>query len=383
MASNLKSQSKLKSQLMGVLPFVVATLMLLNGVFSVLIGIFPPLVFYKREMFILKNEGLIGIFSHSEISVALSIILGLLLITVAIGLYRRLRSALYLSAFILLVVIAHNAYPVIRIIPLIFGIFSFIVLILFRKRFTTKRKPGQLSAAVATILFIIVIAYGSLGTFLMRDQFIGIYTFLDAIYYTLVTYSTVGYGDIIPQSADAKLFVITMILAGIGSFATIVTVLIKRHLTRILNMVETFRHYHEHTIICGVNHLTLQIAHDLKGQRCDVIFIDENTNQLMLAKQMGYDTLLGEAVNADTLREAHINEANFVICGYDGDAENILVTMVAKRLITESQSKAKIITKIDHSNNIENAVRSGADETIVPAILTSQKILTMLNGSVL
>src|SRR3990167_5111317 len=219
MASNLKSQSKLKSQLMGVLPFVVATLMLLNGVFSVLIGIFPPLVFYKREMFILKNEGLIGIFSHSEISVALSIILGLLLITVAIGLYRRLRSALYLSAFILLVVIAHNAYPVIRIIPLIFGIFSFIVLILFRKRFTTKRKPGQLSAAVATILFIIVIAYGSLGTFLMRDQFIGIYTFLDAIYYTLVTYSTVGYGDIIPQSADAKLFVITMILAGIGSFA--------------------------------------------------------------------------------------------------------------------------------------------------------------------
>lgn len=376
-----KNGSRLKSGLMGVLPLMVATLMLFNGILNILIALFPAIIFHRHGIYVLKNEGLIAFFSNPQISTALSIIIGLLLISVAIGLYRRLRSALFWSVFLLLLLIANNAYPIIRPTPLIFGLLSLAVLILFRNRFLAKSKPGQLTALIAMISFIIAIAYGSIGSFLMRSQFEGIHTFVDAIYYTLVTYSTLGYGDIFPKTTDAKLFVITMILIGIGSFAAIATVLIQRHIKRVLNMVEKLKHYRNHTIICGVNNLMMQIAQDLKTQGCDIVFVDTNVNQLALAKQLGYDALLGDAMNSDMLKQARIDEASFIICGFDSDAENILVAMTAKRLINANQNntKAKIITKIDHSNNIQNAIDSGSDETIVPAILTSQKILTILN----
>ncbi|ORU22119.1 potassium channel protein, partial [Francisella tularensis subsp. holarctica] len=75
------------------------------------------------------------------------------------------------------------------------------------------------------VTFLLAISYSVLGLYYLRDEFDGIKNISDAVYFTIVTFSTVSYGDIHPITEEAKLFTISIMIVGIGLFATIITVL--------------------------------------------------------------------------------------------------------------------------------------------------------------
>ena len=101
-----------------------------------------------------------------------------------------------------------------------------ILLFYFRKAFNKKNSKNlSFYQFVVAITFLLAISYSLLGLYYLRDEFDGIKNISDAVYFTIVTFSTVGYGDIHLITEEAKLFTISIMIVGIGLFATIITVL--------------------------------------------------------------------------------------------------------------------------------------------------------------
>ena len=99
---------------------------------------------------------------------------------------------------------------------------------MFRAEFThhSDRHRWSYAQVVAVLSIIFALAYGIGGSYLLRAEFDGIETWTDAVYFTVVTYSTLGYGDMFPLSTNARWFVVSMVSIGIGSFFTALTVLL-------------------------------------------------------------------------------------------------------------------------------------------------------------
>ena len=108
--------------------------------------------------------------------------------------------------------------------------------------FDKRAKGLRLTYAqlIVIISFVLILMCGVIGSYILKDQFSGINDWTDAIYFTIVTYSTVGYGDIVPHSESAKLFVMSMIFVGLGTFAAMLTFIVGAFVNRIQNILQTF-----------------------------------------------------------------------------------------------------------------------------------------------
>lgn len=374
---------KVKNNIKRIPPILVATLIFINGVVNIVFAVLPN--YYYQDYH--KNHHLLFQYvDYQQTSAVITIIVGLVLISLGIGLYKRQKSSWFWSVIILILFTIENTYPEIKTFPFALGLISLLTLIIFYRQFSVKKIKSQRHVMIAWLSVVFAITYGAIGCYLMKEQFNGIKTFTDSLYYTLVTYSTVGYGDITPATTNAKLFVITMIFVGLGSFATIITVLIgpmlENRLKKVITMVEHFNHLKHHAVVCGINEITLQIAKDLKLQGIEVLFIDENSDHLNLVEQLNFENLQGDPSDRKILKRASVIDADYLVCGNKNDADNILITMTANSMINESKKgvkNLKIITILDKPSNSDNAKRSGANELIIPALLASQTTLQFLN----
>ncbi|MCH9644031.1 MAG: NAD-binding protein [Gammaproteobacteria bacterium] len=369
----------MKNFLKNAPPIIVATLILLNGLVNIISAILPSSLYRKSILF--ESSRLLQYVAYQRTSMVITIIIGAILLALGIGLYRKHRAAWRWSIIMLVIMSIKNAYPTLEVIQFGFCIFSLLILLTFHKEFSVRQATTKTHIIIAWLTVIFAVAYGTVGCYLMRDQFRGIHSFLDAVYYTLVTYSTVGYGDIIPTTANARLFVITMIFIGLGSFATVITVLLgpvlANKLKKVYTMVEHLNNLEHHAICCGVNNMTRQIAQTFKSKNIDTLFISKQADLLTEMEQLGFSTLLGDATDETVLIKAGIYDANYFVCADGDDAQNILLTMVANTTLTKkpAKQKVKIITVIENSDHAESAKKSGASQLIIPAILASENIL--------
>ncbi len=152
---------------------------------------------------------------------------GFLLLLSAAGLRRGLHGA-WLSTMALLPlsalqgVIQSSPFS----IPLIV-LSLFALPIVYRQRGAFDRRTTLTESQVAAgVALLGVLAYGTVGTFAIRGQYQGIDTMLDAFYYTMVTASTVGYGDAVPETQMARLFALSIVVLGATSFVLAAGVLL-------------------------------------------------------------------------------------------------------------------------------------------------------------
>jgi voltage-gated potassium channel len=362
----------------------VVTLMMLNGLVNIVFSFSPESFYGKSDLS--DASHLVQYVTYQQASSIITIAIGAALIYLSIGLLKKQRRAWLYSIGLLLVINFQNIYPSIKAIPLSLGLLSIIILLSSYKHFNVKQRTPRTNSIIAWLSVIFAMAYGSIGCYLLRAQFKGIHNFIDSIYFTLVTYSTVGYGDITPASNDAKLFVITMIFVGLGSFATVITVLLgpllERRLKKVFTMVEYLSHMRNHAIICGVNQTTQQMAKELEAKGIEVLFVDSQQDKLSEVERREFDTLHADIADKNILKQAGLLDSKMLVCAEKDDAKNILITMLAKELLNHSRRKNKIqlITLLEKPSNADSAKKAGADELIIPALLGSNQLLTMLKS---
>lgn len=159
------------------------------------------------------------------------------------------------------------------------------------------------------ILLAILIAFGT-GGYMTLEQ----WSVHDALYMTVITLSTVGYGEVRPLTQAGELFTMLMIFGGVGvlaySFSTVTDYIVAGELQGYLRRRRTERkiaHMQEHTIICGYGRVGRQVVEELHANEVRLVVIDVNLALAAELEPMGILFVAGDASDNHVLESAGLS----------------------------------------------------------------------------
>ncbi|MFT4884613.1 MAG: voltage-gated potassium channel [Natronomonas sp.] len=222
-------------------------------------------------------------------------------------------------------------------------------------------------ASLAAVLVVQV--YGTVGAYALREEFNGVNTVLDAFYFTIVTASTVGYGDITATSQFGRLFSMSVLVTGVASFGvalgTLLGPLIEARLATALgNMSDKQLDLLEnHFIVIGYGDLTEPILESLGNRQAVVITQDtENAKRL---RDHGFEVVTDDPSDEEPLHRLHIERARGLIAATNDDAQDAMTILTARELNPD----LRIVAAATDRENIRKLRRAGADIVLSPAVL--------------
>ncbi|MDP2382806.1 MAG: potassium channel family protein [Nitrospirota bacterium] len=204
----------------------------------------------------------------------------------------------------------------------------------------------------------------------LRDQIDGEVSFTDVVYFTMITVSTVGYGDIVPVSTRARLIdalIVTPIRFGIWFlFLGTAYQLILRKYMEGYRMAKLQGTLDRHIIICGFGHTGLSTTKELlsRGTRADqIVVVDRDEERVQLAGSLGVAAFQADATHEAVLREAIIDKAKAIIIAAGRDDSSALMLLTARHL----NSNVRIIVSAKNEENVKLFKQGGADTIVSPA----------------
>ena len=240
-------------------------------------------------------------------------------------------------------------------------------LILNRRRFDRSFSPSptQLAAGLALVTGV---AYGTIGSYALREEFSGITTLTDAFYYTIVTASTVGYGDVTAASEFGKLFSVSVLLVNVSAFAVALGVLltpaIEAQLSKALGrMTESqFNLLNDHVILLGYGDLTEPIIENL-GDETQFAVVTTNETAARRLAERDIAVLTAEPSDEAPLQQVRVDDAQAAIAATEDDAQDALAILTAKQL----NDDMNILAAAMQRENVAKLRHAGADRVISPA----------------
>jgi voltage-gated potassium channel len=226
------------------------------------------------------------------------------------------------------------------------------------------------NAQIAAVLALSgTVAYGTLGSFALREEFVELESITDAFYYTIVTASTVGYGDITPTSERATLFSVSLVILGTVSFAvalgSVLGPALEARFSRALGtMTDTdYDLFENHIVVLGYGELTEPLLEELDD--VEFIVVTDDTEQARRLRDQGINVHVGNQSDEQPLRDAGIERARAVIVATNNDAEDALAILTARELNPD----ARIVAGATSRGNVDKLRRAGADTVLSPAVI--------------
>ncbi len=193
-------------------------------------------------------------------------------------------------------------------------------------------------------------------------------TFLDTLYFTMVTITTVGYGDIVPDSSIARLtdtfFLAPMRLIVFVLFVGIGYELVFKRFQEGHRMNRAVQNLKNHIIVCGFGETGQVVVQELLASGRvpeQVVVLETDESVLDHAAELGVVAMLGDATKEHVLRSVEIERASHVLICPGRDDTTVLIALTAHDL----NPNAKLAAKCHHTENVHLIKRSGVD-TIVP-----------------
>ncbi len=223
---------------------------------------------------------------------------------------------------------------------------------------------GRPKIYIAIILLILVISIGVLGF-----RFFSNYSWIDALYMTVITMSTVGFSEVHPLDDNAKLFTIFLIATSVSIFAYSVSVITEyivsksdpervqyRKTQKMINKLEN------HIIIIGYGRNGKQSAVKLLAYNKPFIIIEKDEAVIERYQNDELLFLKGNATEDEVLKEAGIKNAECLICTLPEDADNLFIVLSARQI----NKNLKIISRASQDASYKKIRLAGADNVIMP-----------------
>ncbi|GGL26942.1 potassium channel protein [Halarchaeum grantii] len=307
---------------------------------------------------------------------------GFLMVASALGMRRGLRAAWW-STVVLLPVTALQGLVQSSIysVPLVaLSVVSLPVVALTRSRFDRELSLST-SQLTAALILSGVLAYGTVGTYALREGFPGVNSLLDAFYYTLVTASTVGYGDITPKTPAATLFSLTVLVLGVAGFGLALSALLgpaieARFASALGRMTQSqLESLEHHVIVAGYGELTESILEELAASRPFVVLVKEPAVAESL-RERGLNVLTEDPSDASSLEHAGIDRADAVVAATNDDGQDALAILTARQL----QPNIRIVAAASERENEEKLRAAGANTVISPAVIGGRLLVQSALG---
>ncbi|MFZ3273205.1 MAG: potassium channel protein [Lutibacter sp.] len=217
---------------------------------------------------------------------------------------------------------------------------------------------------ISIILLLIVILMGVTGFMVISDE-----TFVDALYMTIITMSTVGYGTLHELNAIEKIFTIFLIMISIVFYAYSVTALSQylvngKFLQQLKdrNVQQKIQKLKNHAIVCGYGRNGKQAVIKLKSFNMPCVVIEKDKELLDELENENILYIEGDATADESLQKAAIQNANSLITALPSDADNLFVVLSARQF----NKNMIIISRASNESSINKLKIAGANNIIMP-----------------
>ena len=256
---------------------------------------------------------------------------------------------------------------------LLFRIFKLFRYARSMKTFTTIIAEKKFELFTLAIFASFVIFTGSSAIYIFETNVNPkINTLFDAIYWSIVTMGTVGYGDIVPITKEGMVISMILIIFGIAILAFLTSIIVSSFQTKLLELKESrtladIERLKNYILVCGYGRVGEVVAKMLHDDGYAIVIIDTDPAKIKLATQRGMVGILGDASKSKLLGQLGVGKrASKVICVTNSDEMNVFITLTARSLSKDVDIIARVV-KSQHKKKYLLAGANfalSADETI-------------------
>ena len=229
---------------------------------------------------------------------------------------------------------------------------------------------------ISIILLVIVVLIGVTGFMSLSNE-----NFVDALYMTVITISTVGYGTLHELNATEKIFTIFLIILSIIFYAYSVTALTEYLLNENFyqnlkrkKVQQKIQKLKKHTIVCGYGRNGKQAVIKLRDYKMFCVVIEKDKDLIAELERENILYIEGDATEDETLQNAAINNAKSLITALSSDVDNLFVVLSARQLNKE----ITIISRASSESASKKLLIAGADKIIMPDKIGGMHMASLL-----
>jgi voltage-gated potassium channel len=187
---------------------------------------------------------------------------------------------------------------------------------------------------ITILVSAFLVALGTIGYMLIEG-----WPMLDSLYMTVITFSTVGFGEIRQLSPNGRIFTLILIVLGVGFVAyvigNVIQFLVEGRIRLILGrhkLDKKIDRLNSHYIVCGYGRMGRAFCRYLSQRHLDFVVIEKNTNRIPVMNEDGILYVTGEATQEANLNKAGIKRASNLIATLGTDADNVFLVLLARGL---------------------------------------------------
>ena len=225
---------------------------------------------------------------------------------------------------------------------------------------------------ISLALSIVLITFGCAGYMLIEN-----WAFMDALYMTVITLATVGYGEVHQVSPTGRIFTLILILLGVGFFlyvvGNIIQFLVEGRIRLVLGRRKLDTQINKlsgHFIICGYGRIGRVLTRYLTGKYLDVVVIERDEKRVDAMDEDGVLYLVGEAMDEKILEKAGVQRARGLVTAVATDADNVFLVLTAKQMNPE----LFIVARASQNSTKKTLQAAGANKVISPYDLGARRM---------
>ena len=239
----------------------------------------------------------------------------------------------------------------------------------------------RISAKIAIYIFVILLIFlfGTFGTYVLGHYDNGfnvrINSLIDAAYFTVITVSTVGYGDIYPVSRTAKIFVMVLVVVGLGVFLSAVSVLSSDFVTERIERISgrpssiERRLLKNHVVLIGADTVNANLAERLKSKNIKFVMITADKSTMESLRDRGYRAYIADETDERDMMLFELGKAKSIVLDMRDKSRMVYAVLVVRNLAKDS----RIVIVAHNKEEERNARKLGAGIGIInPANLASE-----------
>ncbi|MDP8962249.1 MAG: potassium channel protein [Actinomycetota bacterium] len=228
---------------------------------------------------------------------------------------------------------------------------------------------------IPLVLLGFALVYGTIGYRVLEG-----FSTLDALYMTVTTLTTVGFGEIQPLGPSGRVFTISLIVVGVvvvfDLFALFTTLVASGHLNQVLgrrSMERTIKGLRDHFVICAYGRVGRAAARELTERGAPVVVVERQAELEPLLTEAGLPYVLGDSTQEAVLERAGIRRAKALLCAVDSDAVNVYISLTARALNPD----LFIIARASSPESVEKLRQAGSDRVVSPYVVSGTRMASM------
>ncbi|MDJ0761989.1 MAG: NAD-binding protein [Myxococcota bacterium] len=241
-----------------------------------------------------------------------------------------------------------------------------------------KNTGPRVLRALAVVIFSLTV--GTIGFWFLSDQVV---TVGDCLYMTIITLSTVGYGEIIPMTGPTRFFASVLIVFGMGSLiyfgSTVIAFFIEFDLTQMRRrkrMQKNIKNLHDHVIVCGVGTTGAHVVTELIAAKTPFIMLESHEERIRelgeIAEVDGRDHpyIIGDATEDRLLEQAGLERAFGLVAALPSDKDNLYIILSAR----QANPKLRIVARATEKDAPPKMIHAGANRVVSPNFIGGLRI---------